>query len=665
MLRRNQDQMLTRRISGGEKFDLSTINKEARTIDLSLSSERPVMRGGFDGPFLEVLDHSPGSVDLSRAEFDSVPLLLNHGQLIGKLSNIRLEEGKLRATARFSRSQLAEDVFQEIQDGIRTSVSIGYKVKPGSWAKDGVENGVQRIRIKAWELLEGTIADVPADPSVGVGRAEGYENYDLKGEDNKGEQEMLIRGKLRDQVKTGEGGVSGGGGGTFQGGQAGSQFSQTDLQRAMQEERQRVQNEERQRVNELMALGQINNRSDLAQKYIAEGRSAAEFTAEITRSVNARAYAGAWNNDAGTGTVKVNQRDAGEFRFCRAIEAICTGNWSQAPLELQIHQETMRAFGKKEIAGFYVPTELLRSMLVRDNTPANVVTTVKEKGGNTVATELRSFADLLRDRLVVREMGAEVLSGLSSNITIPKVTQGAEAVFVSENTEFQPSTMGTTQIPLNAKTVATYIDVSRKLTIQSSLSVENWIRRELAGKIARAIDRAALMGDGQGPNPKGIMSYAAAKLGSLGGAALNYKAIIDLETAVADKNADLSDRLGYLTTPSVRGFLKQKEVAKNTAVFCWTQSTAQDGALNGYPAMTSNILKPKAGAGGKRLHPLIYGAWDQIIIGEFGTLQVLVNPFSLQHIGNVRISAVMETDIAIRYEEAFAFYDDVDVTITD
>lgn len=653
--------MLTRRVSGGEKFDVGSINKDERTIELSLSSERPVMRVGFEGPFLEVLDHSPSAVDLSRAEFDSVPLLLNHGQLIGKLSNIRLESGKLRATARFSRSQIAEDVFQEIQDGIRTAVSIGYKVKPGAWAKDGLENGVQRIRIKSWELLEGTIADVPADPSVGVGRAEGYENYDLKGNDNKGESEMFIKGQPRDQVRTGEGGVTGGGGGGggasgFQGAQAGTHFSQGDMQRAMQEERQRV--------NELMALGQINNRSDLAQKYITEGKSPAEFTAEITRSVNARAFAGAWSSDPGTGSVKVNQRDAGEFRFCRAIEAISTGNWNAAPLELQIHQETMRAFGKKEIAGFYLPTELLRSMLVRDNPPANVVTTADGKGGGTIATELRSFADLLRDRLVVRQMGAEVLSGLSSNVAIPKVTQGAEAVFVAENTEFQPSTMASTQIPLNPKTVATYLDISRKLTIQSSLSVENWIRRELAGKIARAIDRAALMGDGTGANPRGIMSYPATKAGTLGSAALNYKAIIDLETAVADKNADLSDRLGYLTTPSVRGYLKQKEVAKNTAVFCWTQSTPQDGALNGYPAMTSNILRPKT-AGNKKVHPIIYGAWDQIIIGEFGTLQVLVNPYSLQHMGSVRISSVMEVDIAIRYEEAFAFYDDVDVTITD
>src|SRR5215475_1901778 len=99
------------------------IDEEKRTVELSISSDKPI-----DHWFGRIiLDHSATSVRLDRMRMGA-PLLLNHSvdQQIGVLENARLDEGKLRATARFSRSQLAEEIFQDIKDGIRRNTSAGF-----------------------------------------------------------------------------------------------------------------------------------------------------------------------------------------------------------------------------------------------------------------------------------------------------------------------------------------------------------------------------------------------------------------------------------------------------------------------------------------------------------------------------------------------------------
>jgi HK97 family phage prohead protease len=145
-------------------LDRATVDPNDRTVQASLSSEIEVER--WFGR--EVLSHAPGAVDLNRAA-DGLPLLWNHDsdRPIGIVEHIRLaDDRKLRGVLRFSRNPKAEEVFQDVREGLLRNLSIGYHIK--EWVETANSD---LVRVTQWELLETSIAPVPADPTVGIGRA--------------------------------------------------------------------------------------------------------------------------------------------------------------------------------------------------------------------------------------------------------------------------------------------------------------------------------------------------------------------------------------------------------------------------------------------------------------------------------------------------------------
>jgi len=148
--------------SGNRSIDI-----EARTVELSVSSEVEVER--WFGS--EILDHSAKAVRLERFRNDAA-LLLNHDHCdqVGKIDRAELAGDKLRATVRFSRSARGEEIFQDVQDGIRTLVSIGYRIHGVESTKQ--QGGLESVRVVDWEPYEVSFVSIPADTSVGVGRSQ-------------------------------------------------------------------------------------------------------------------------------------------------------------------------------------------------------------------------------------------------------------------------------------------------------------------------------------------------------------------------------------------------------------------------------------------------------------------------------------------------------------
>lgn len=150
-------------------FDRAQLNETDRTVPVCFSSEQPVDRGDYD----EILDHSADGMDLSRLN-DSHPLLLNHDpdQQIGVVERAELSAGdkKGRGVVRFGRSQLAQEIFDDVKDGIRKHLSVGYE-RLRTMATTAAENGRRSIRF-AWRPFEVSVVPVPADRNAGIGRSE-------------------------------------------------------------------------------------------------------------------------------------------------------------------------------------------------------------------------------------------------------------------------------------------------------------------------------------------------------------------------------------------------------------------------------------------------------------------------------------------------------------
>jgi hypothetical protein len=142
-------------------------------IPIALSSESGVERYDWmEGDYyLEILDHSAGAVDLSYAK-DGLPFLLNHDteEQIGLIEDVVVDsDRKLRGMVRFSRAVRAQEIKQDIVDGIRKKISVGYR-QSSEYEQKEVDGQIER-RYRGWMPMEGSSVPIPADYSVGVGRS--------------------------------------------------------------------------------------------------------------------------------------------------------------------------------------------------------------------------------------------------------------------------------------------------------------------------------------------------------------------------------------------------------------------------------------------------------------------------------------------------------------
>ncbi len=139
------------------------------TFEAALSSEAPIrVWRNLD----EVLIHTAAAIDLTRAD-GGLPLLWQHNshQPIGRVDDLKIEDGKLRGVFTFAPNPKAQEVRADVAAGFLRNVSIGYVVHEWIEKDDG-----RLIEATRWELLEASIVSVPADASVGINRAYGARN---------------------------------------------------------------------------------------------------------------------------------------------------------------------------------------------------------------------------------------------------------------------------------------------------------------------------------------------------------------------------------------------------------------------------------------------------------------------------------------------------------
>jgi hypothetical protein len=173
---------MAKRLDRDLAFEVRGVDEEARTAEISLSSEDPYTR--WFGP--EILGHGPGEVDLGRLKSMGV-LLWNHKQdvPIGQFVNVWLDEQdrKVRAVVKFDPDEQSDLIFSKVKSGTLKGVSVGYRVNnweevaPGKKSTCGRFDGPCYIA-RQWEPLEGSIVSVPADATVGVGRSLDGEELD-------------------------------------------------------------------------------------------------------------------------------------------------------------------------------------------------------------------------------------------------------------------------------------------------------------------------------------------------------------------------------------------------------------------------------------------------------------------------------------------------------
>lgn len=409
------------------------------------------------------------------------------------------------------------------------------------------------------------------------------------------------------------------------------------------------------------------------------------LTADIARTQGFEAREAELNRSQGRLTpppdpnIGMSEQDVRAYSIVRAIRALAdqqTGArnaFKDAGLELEASRAVAARLGK-EPQGIYVPYDWQRRSIASMHPNADVSAVAaalvnlmkREKrdllvgtataGGHTVATDLlaQDFIDVLRNRIVVQQAGATMLSGLVGNIAIPRKTAGTTHYWVAENGSPTESQSAFDQVTMTPKTVGAFSDFSRRLLNQSSLDVEALVRDDLTRGQALAIDRAALHGTGASNQPTGValVSGIGSVAGGTNGLAPTWDHIVGLETEVAIDNADVGT-LAYITNARVRGRLKRTSIVSGQNGMVWAGNSAP---VNGYDAWVTNQVRSDLDKGSSTgvCSAIFFGNWADLVIGMWGGLDLLVDPFTGSTAGTVRVVALQDVDIAVRHPESFA-----------
>ena len=372
-----------------------------------------------------------------------------------------------------------------------------------------------------------------------------------------------------------------------------------------------------------------------------EGKTVEEFQHIALKALS--------NKPIPTADIGMSKSEVKRFSVLRAINALANPGDEQAQKSAAFERECSNAASAKigkQSRGFMLPYDVQK----RDLTVGSAT-----GGGNLVATDLLSgsFIDILRNAMVLDRLGARTLTGLNGMIAIPKQTGAATAYWVAESGAPTESQQTVGQVTLSPKTVGAFSDISRRLLLQSSIDVEAMVQNDLATVLGLAIQQAAINGSGSANQPSGLLTLVTASvIGGTDGAAPTWANIIALETAISSANADIGT-LGYLTNAKVRGKLKSTQKFSSTnGQPVWE---AGDMPLNGYRASVTNAVPSNLTKGNQSLSSaIIFGNFADLVIGMWGGLDLMVDPYTGSTAGTIRVVALQDVDVAVRNVESFA-----------
>jgi len=452
---------------------------------------------------------------------------------------------------------------------------------------------------KSWRPVEASIVSIPADVTVGVGRSGHVPQITVESNNPK---EVT----MTDQV---------------------------DIAAVEAEARKAAQRS----AAQIVELGARHNQGEMARKAIAEGKSVEEFRGELLEVIGSERALEAQE-------IGLTKKEQQRFSIIRAIHALANPTDRRAQEAAAFEFECSRAAAEqygRAAQGILLPAEVLRTWK-RDlnSSDDSALFTDDFRGGD--------FIDVLRNSSSVMQAGARMLNGLSGDVKIPKKTAAAAAGWIAtEGGAASESEMTVGSVSLAPKTLGAFSDVTRQLLIQSSLDVEALIRDDLAQAIALAIDLGALSGSGSSGQPTGIKNTSGINTVDFGTApdlVPTFAQVVEMETKVAEDNA-LTGNLAYIMGAAMYGALKTTEKATNTAQFV----VEPGGTINGYRGIVSN----QAAAG-----DAYFGNFSDLLVGMFGGLDIVVDPYTASTSGTVRVVALQSCDVAVRNAVSFCLGND-------
>jgi HK97 family phage major capsid protein len=326
----------------------------------------------------------------------------------------------------------------------------------------------------------------------------------------------------------------------------------------------------------------------------------------------AASVAGATQDNASEKREKQNLWHVGEV-----MHAVRTGTITGRVKEM--HDEASRRGGNGLGSGINIPIDMFQ---ITRTQKRDVQATGAATGTPYVPTQTLSFIDALRNDIVMMNMGATMLSGLTGNINIPRKGAGAAVAAAAENTAATETTPATETVALAPKRVTAFTDVSDQVQFQANEDILALTENDLYAAMLQEVQRQLIHGSGSNGEMTGLLGISG--IGSVATATVTYAVIQNIIDAVAGANGITPGKEGWLTNSFMRKTLKQKEEISSSGYKIW----ANDNTIDGYPVYMTNSVSRVLGTG-TNASALIYGGdWSQFIIAQFGSVSLTRNPYT-------------------------------------
>lgn len=333
-----------------------------------------------------------------------------------------------------------------------------------------------------------------------------------------------------------------------------------------------------------------------------------------------------------------------QFSFHKALNEL-KDERNLTGAEGEVHQDALakgRASGVGPTGNLALPLSFMELRSDKQIQKAMSVGTTTT-GGHGVQLTTMPLIPVLRPKLKTVEAGVVVRPGMVGNLKFYRHTTVETATLsaseIAAGTEVTP-TFDTFQVA--PQRIDAYTTISKQLLIQNPEIGENWIRENLEFAVQKRLDSLII-----------TLLEGTSGIGSVAWDALDpWGSLVDLETAIAEDNADV-DNMRFLTTPGIKGLLKQTRIDPGSGIMIWGQGSSD---LNGYPALISTQVPIVAGA--PDTHSLYFGNWADSSLFQWGMIDIVVDPYSLRRTAQLEVVINGWYDWDVNHPESFAIIDD-------
>lgn len=324
------------------------------------------------------------------------------------------------------------------------------------------------------------------------------------------------------------------------------------------------------------------------------------------------------NNTLNKGINITEKRTMEKFSLLKAINCVANNK----PLEEREQEVVNAGIAEMRKSGLSYTGQIQIPVEMRSDIVAGVAT----NGAEAVATDKMNILEPLRANLVMAQAGANVMTGLVGNISIP-LYDGTTCGWEGEVDTAKDGAGNFSEVELTPKRLTAFIDVSKQFLLQDAVGAEDMLRNDIVKALSSTLE-ATILGDEAGTTkkPAGMFNGATA-------ATLTYDGMVDMEAKLEEAN--VYGDVCYIVSPKAKAALRKAKKGENGFVYEFNE-------VNGIKTLCTSAAKG-----------VVLGNFGDYVVAQWGGIDLLIDPYTQATSGKVRIVINAYFDAKPRRSEAF------------